>query len=87
MIPQLAELWAHAKKVSMADGVDGGFTHSHARQIVLLKKDRNTIFDCNSLAGRKVIRNIRFNNPTFGLCKEIKTREHKLTVTNFIFNA
>lgn len=71
----------------MANGADGALTPSRARQIVWLKKDRNTILDCNSPAGRKVIRNISFKNPVFGLCKEIKTRVQKLADTQLILKA
>ncbi len=82
MIPQLAGLWAHAN-----NGYDGCFFPSHARKPVTLKKERNSILDCNSLAGRKVIRNISFNSPTFGYGKEIKTRESILADTNLTLNA
>ncbi len=73
MIPQLAGLWAHAN-----NGYDGCFFPAHARKPVTPKKERNFILDCNSLAGRNIIRNISFKSPIFGLCEEINTRKPTL---------
>ena len=76
MTPQLAELWAHAKKAGVANGYE-----SEARCL----RDHHSFF--NLPAGENVIGNRSLSNPTFGLCKKIKTREQKLADTKLNLKA
>ncbi len=76
MTPQLAELWAHAKKAGVANGYE-----SEARFL----RDHHSFF--NLPAGENVIGNRSLSNPTFGLCKKIKTREQKLADTKLNLKA